>query len=201
MKKLNQVRILRALCAASGLLIGAISLNAQDGPPPANLDPAQMRQRMLDRIHEAMDIKDDSEWQVISERIAKVMDARRALRGPGGMGGFGPPGGPPPGGAPPPGNVSGSGEEGAGPGGAGEFRGPPPGGGGPGGFGGQESPEAEALRKAISAKASSAELKTKLAEFRAARVKKQAELEKAQEELRQILSVQQDAVAVTFGLL
>jgi hypothetical protein len=46
-----------------------------------------------------------------------------------------------------------------------------------------------------------AELKAKLEEYKAARQKKQAELEKAQEELRQILTVQQEAVAVTFGLL
>jgi hypothetical protein len=193
MKISIQVRTLRALSMAAGLLLGAANLPAQDGPPPGNFDPAQMRQRMIERIREALDVKDDAEWQIISERITKVMDARRGARGPGGMAGFGPPpGGPPPQGS----NGPGPGNAGPGPAGAGEFRGPPP-----GGFAAQVSPEAEALRKAIEAKAPTAELKTRLAEFKAARAKKQAELEKAQQDLREVLSVQQEAVAVTFGLL
>ena len=46
-----------------------------------------------------------------------------------------------------------------------------------------------------------AELKAKLADLKAARKKKQAELEQAQGELRQILTVHQEATAITFGLL
>ncbi len=76
--------------------------------------------------------------------------------------------------------------------------------GGPGGMGGfnrPPNPELEALRKAIEDKASTSEIKTKLAALRAARQKKEAELEKAQEELRAVLSARQEAVAVTLGLL
>ena len=145
----------------------------------------------MDRLREAFDVKDDSEWKAISASINKVMDARRAARGPGGPGGFG---GPPPAGP----NNRNPGDPQPGPGGPSELRGPP---GGPGGFNQELSPEAEALRNAIDAKAASAELKSKLAEFKAARLKKQTELENAQAALRQLLTVHQEAVATIFGLL
>src|SRR5205814_1892732 len=55
--------------------------------------------------------------------------------------------------------------------------------------GGTPSPEAEALQKAVESKASADELKAKLAQYREARKEKQAKLEKAQDELRQLLSL------------
>jgi hypothetical protein len=85
----------------------------------------------------------------------------------------------------------------SGPGGPG---GPPPG-GGPPGFFRPSSPELEALRAAIEQKASGADLRAKIAAVKAAREHQQAELQKAQDDLRQILSVRQEAVAVTMGLL
>jgi len=209
MKTTNLLKTLRALGMAAGLFSGASNLMAQNDPPPGNFDPAQMRQRMVERIREAMDVKDDSEWNAISERLGQVLEARRAARESGAPGGFGRPGGPPPRGNRPPRSESAqAGEAGpdqpdAAPAASprGEFRGPPRGPGGPGGFNAELSPEAQALRKAIAAKAPAAELKTRLTEFKAARLKKQADLEKAQDELRQILTVQQEAVAVSFGLL
>ena len=57
------------------------------------------------------------------------------------------------------------------------------------------------MRKALDSKASAAEIKAKLADLRAARKKKEADLEKAQDALRDILSARQEAVAVTLGLL
>src|SRR5437016_4214365 len=102
MKTMFAIKANRALLTAAGLLIGAANLLAQNGPPQGDFDPAQMRQRIMERIREALDVKEDTEWQAVSERIAKVMDARRAARGPGGPGGLGRPGGaPPPGGAAP----------------------------------------------------------------------------------------------------
>ena len=65
----------------------------------------------------------------------------------------------------------------------------------------RSSPELDALRKTIESKASAAEIKSKLADLRAARKQKEAELEKAQDDLKTILSARQEAVAVTFGLL
>jgi hypothetical protein len=120
----------------------------------------------------------------------------------GGPGGFGFPGGP---GGPPPPQGGERGSDGFGPQGApeppGGFRGGPGGPGGPGGFNRESNPELDALRKAIDSKASPEEIKAKLAQLRAARTRKEADLEKAQEELRQVLSVQQEAIAVTLGLL
>jgi hypothetical protein len=75
------------------------------------------------------------------------------------------------------------------------------GGGGRGGFGGEPNPDAEALQKALEAKASADEIKTKLAKYRESQKAKQAALEKAQAELRQVLSVKQEAQAVLMGLL
>jgi hypothetical protein len=65
----------------------------------------------------------------------------------------------------------------------------------------EPNPQMEALRKAIDSDASAEDIKAKLADLRAARKKKEAELEKAQDQLRKILSVRQEAVAVTLGLL
>jgi hypothetical protein len=199
MKTLIQSITIGALGTATWLLIGAGNLHAQDAPPRGNFDPAQMQPRMLsglERIREQFEVKDDSEWKVISERIKKVMEARRTAGSMGGPGGFGFPGGP---GGPPPPQGGERGSDGFGPQGAPE----PPGGfrGGPGGFNRESNPELDALRKAIDSKASPEEIKAKLAQLRAARTRKEADLEKAQEELRQVLSVQQEAIAVTLGLL
>ena len=67
-------------------------------------------------------------------------------------------------------------------------------------FGGQ-SPETEALQKAMDDKATAEELKSKLAKFREARKEKEAALSKAQDELRKALSSRQEAGAVLAGLL
>ena len=220
-----------ALGAAAWLLLGAGNLVAQDRPPQGNFDPAQMRQRMLERMRDQFDVKDDAEWKAIADRIEKVMQARRSAGGMGGPGGFGGPGrfggpggqgfpggppspggqgGPPPQGGPggpdgfgPPGGAPPSSPDTAQvrPQGAGGFGNSPGGPGGPGGFGREANPELEALRKALESKASAAEIKAKLADLRAARKKKEAELEKAQDELRDILSARQEAMAVTLGLL
>lgn len=66
---------------------------------------------------------------------------------------------------------------------------------------GQPSPEAEALQKAIESNASVADLKTRLEKFREARRQKQEALAKAQDELRQVLSLRQEATLVTMGML
>ena len=57
------------------------------------------------------------------------------------------------------------------------------------------------LQKAIDANASKDELKAKLAKFREARKQKEAKLQQAQEELRKVLSIKQEAAAVLNGLL
>ena len=67
--------------------------------------------------------------------------------------------------------------------------------------GGEPSPEAEELQKAIESNASKDELKAKLTKFREARKDKEAKLAKAQEDLKKVLSVKQEAAAVLNGLL
>lgn len=69
------------------------------------------------------------------------------------------------------------------------------------GFGPPPSPEAEALQRAIDGKASNSELKAAMAKYQESRKAKQAELEKAQAELRKVLSVRQEAIATASGLL
>jgi hypothetical protein len=86
------------------------------------------------------------------------------------------------------------------------MRGMFPGRGGPGGAGGPggdraSNPETEALQKAVDGKASNSELKAALARYNDARKAKQAELEKAQDDLRKVLSVRQEALATMRGLL
>jgi hypothetical protein len=209
MKTTVKSLIIGALGSVTWLVLNTGNLQAQDRPPQGTFDPAQMRQRMLERMREQFDVKDDTEWKAISERIEKVMQARRSVGGGGGPGGFGMPGGP--------GGPGGRGGQG-GPGGPGGF-GPPGGGpqgapdaarpggqgqggpGGPGGFGREPNPELDALRKALDSKASAPEIKARLGELRAARKKKEAELENAQDELREILSARQEAIAVTLGVL
>jgi hypothetical protein len=147
-------------------------------------DPEEFRQRMAERLREQFGVTDDAEWKIIEGKIQNVTEARRMAGGGmgfGGMGGFA--------------GRRGGGEP-ADRGGQGARRGP----GGPG-FGGPPSAEVEELRKAIEAKAPADEIKAKLAKVREARKANEAKLEAAQEELRKVLSVRQEAVAVMSGLL
>jgi hypothetical protein len=194
MKRASQ--ILSVAVVAAALTLQCFSLNAQDGAAqdnnqpnrrpgggqggPGNFDPEQARQRMMERYREQLGIKDESEWKLIETRITKINEARRdvGFRGMG-FGGFGGRGGP----------------GGGGPGGAGG------GGGRRGGFGGEPSPEQESLQKAIESNASADEIKTKLTAYRTSLKDKEAKLEKAQDELRKVLSVKQEAQAVLMGLL
>ena len=88
--------------------------------------------------------------------------------------------------------------------------GPPPGepgNGGPGGPGGGGRPgapvsgEQQVLQKAVDESVPVAQLKDALAKYRAAHKVKQAALEAAQADLKNVLSVRQEAKAVILGLL
>ncbi|MEY3547389.1 MAG: hypothetical protein RLZZ313_1751 [Verrucomicrobiota bacterium] len=199
MKRLSLASLL-AICglilstATGSLLAQNEAPAAQPGGPGApgapggrpgrgNWDPEQMRQRMMERVREQLAVKDDAEWSVIESRIKKINDSRS------GMGrGFGGPGGGPggPGGQGAPGGQGGQG----GPGGR----------QGRGGFG-QANPDAEVLQSALDSGASADDIKVKLTAYRAAAKVKEVQLEKAQDELRQLLSVKQEARAVLLGLL
>lgn len=179
---------------ATALLLNVGNLVAQDrqgggggGGGRGNFDPEQMRQRMMERYRETLDIKDDAAWKLIEERVTKVTEARREV-GVGGRG-FGGPG---MGG--PRGNRGGGADTANAQGGQG-------GQGGRRAFGGEPNPEYEALQKAIEDKASNDEIKAKLAKYRDSRKAKQAKLVTAQEELRKVLTPRQEAAAVLLGLL
>jgi len=202
MKRLS----LASLLAISGLIFSTAtgSLLAQNEAPAAqagapgapggpggrggrgNWDPEQMRQRMMERFREQLAVKDDAEWSVIESRIKKINDSRSGMgRGFGGPGGG--PGGPGgPGGQAAPGGQGGQGGQG--------------GRQGRGGFG-QANPDAEVLQTALDSGASADDIKVKLTAYRAAAKVKEGQLEKAQDELRQLLSVKQEARAVLLGLL
>lgn len=161
-----------------------------------NFNPQEMQARMANALRERLEITDDEEWKLVSERILKVTELRRAtgggVGGPmgamfGGRGGPGGPGGPG-GGAP----------------GGGGTGGTPDGGnrGGPrGGRGGSSNTEMGQLQAAVRDKLPEAELKVRLAKLRETRKNDEAKLAKAQEDLRAVLTLRQEAVAVVFGLL
>ena len=77
-----------------------------------------------------------------------------------------------------------------------------PGGRGPGGmFGGQPSPEAEALQKALDDDAPAAQVKDLLAKYKTAQQAKQVKLEAAQDALKSVLTSRQEAQAYLLGLV
>jgi len=175
-------------------------LAQQDRPQRGNFDPAEMQQRRIDNLKEQLEVKDDTEWNAIKPLITKVMDAQRAAmadRMRGAFRGFGRGGGQ--------GGGGGGGGAGFGAGAGGGGNGGDQGNGGGrrfrGGFGGEPSPEADALEKAVEAKASNSEMKAALAKYQEARKAKEAELAKAQDDLRKVLSVRQEAIATVNGLL
>lgn len=180
----------RALSVASALLIGIASPDAlaQNNPDDAGKrrranssdesggrrggSPEDMQARLLSSLRERLEVPDDEEWKIVSERLGKVMELRRASGG----GGF-------------PGVIA---------------RGPQGGGsdnnrGRGARLGG--NPEMTALQSAIRDKLPDAEIKLRLDKVRENRKANEAKLSKAQEDLRAVLSVRQEAVAVVFGLL
>jgi hypothetical protein len=144
-------------------------------------DPAQMQQRALDNARDALEVKDDKEWQALEPLVKNVLEKATEARREGmssmgrllfGRGGR--PGGD--------NNNDGGGDRGR-------------------RFGGAPAAELDALDKAIEAKATNAELKAAIAKLQEARKAKQAELEKAQADLRKVLTTKQEAVATSMGLL
>ena len=181
MKKLKQSLAIAGFAVI--LTCGTGNLLAQQRQGGGNFDPAQFRQRMLDNVRERFEIKSDDEWKVIQPLVEKVMDARRDVGFGGGFGRGGRRGG----------NNNGTDAQAGGDNNQGGRRGAR-GGGDPG-------PEVADLQKAIDANASKDELKTKLAKVRAAHKEKEAKLAAAQDDLKKVLTVKQEAVAVLMGFV
>ena len=137
-----------------------------------NFDPAQFQQRMMDNIREELGFTNNTDWNAVQPLIQKVMDARRDVGGGMGMRMM--------------------------------FRRP-----GEdnqnrprrGGFFGQPSPEAQALQQAIDNHAPDAQIKQALAKYEASRKQNEAQLAQAQENLRKVLTIRQEAQATLMGLV
>lgn len=146
------------------------------GPGGGNFDPAQMRQRMMDRLKEQLGASDE-EFAVLQPKLEAVQAAQMDARG----GGFG----------------GGRGGFGGGPGGGGF-------GGGRGGDQPQ-SPVAQRSRELgellQNQSASADEVKTKLEALRQARAEAREKLTKAQNELKELLTPRQEAMLVVAGML
>lgn len=161
---------------------GAPADSAGERGDRRNMTPQDMQARMLSSLRERLEVPDDEEWKLISERVAKVMELRRTAGG--GMpmiAAFAGRGGP----------------QGGGPGG--DARGARGGRGGRGGPGGNA--ELAALSTAVRDKLPDAEIKARLERLRESRKESESKLTRAQDELRGVLTVRQEAVAVVFGLL
>lgn len=165
------------LCLTVG---GALAQNDQSAGPQrqrggrqrrGNSDPAQFQQRTMDRYRERLEITDDAEWKVIQPLIQNVLDARMSS----GRGGFG--------------RGGQRGREGN-PTDSGQRRNPAP-----------ANPAAEELKRAIDTKATTPETKAALARYVAYRKGERADLEKAREALRAVLTSRQEAIAMLSGLL
>ncbi len=153
---------------------------------PREFDPQRMQQMMQQRMQEQLGATAE-EWKVLGPRVMKVMNlSRQASPGMGGMFRMG----------------------------MGTRRGGAQGGpGGPEGPGGPRGPFAqgeptevdkayEALQTTLESTAAAPdEIKTKLTALRAAKEKAKAELATAQQELKQVLTLRQEAQLVLMGML
>src|SRR5580765_2347989 len=180
MTTFNQLLLLAGIVASLSLGTGELSApqrgrgNQGQG---RNFDPVQARQRMLDGYKDRLEVENDDEWKIIQERIEKVLQAQRELR----VGGFGRGGG---------GNRRGGNDNAQtdNNGGGRTNRG--------GIFGIEPNPELEALQKALDSKAPPDEVKTKIAKLRESLKGREAKLAAAQEELRKVLSMRQEGLAM-----
>jgi len=171
-----------ALLAAALVAVGGLtnSATAQEQKGRGNFNPEEMRARMAERTRELLDVKNDDEWKLIQARLEKVQEAQREVRSLSGNIGL---------------LFSRGGDQGGGDQG-GRTRGP---GGSP--FGGTPNPDAEAFTKAVQNKAPTEELKQRMARVREARKNAEAKYEKSADDLRQVLTVRQEATLVAIGLL
>jgi len=175
---IKRLKPLMAMTAAVlTLSLGGKALAQPQGMNFQNMDPQQImdmiQQRINDSFREQMGVTNDAEWSIIEQRISAVTKARLATMADGG------------------GMMGRGGMRGGGGGGGGGFQ----------AIFGQPGPEAQALQQAIDSHVPAAQIHSLLAKFVAARQKKEATLAKAQDDLRSVLTVRQEAIAVLGGLL
>jgi Spy/CpxP family protein refolding chaperone len=163
----------KTILAVIALAASAVVAPAQENNNRGNFNPEEFRARMAQRMKESLKVTDD-EWSVLQPLIEKVTNAQRNASG----GGFG-----------------------------GRDRGGDRGGGGDNNRGSATSDrpgsaERAALRAALESDSTSADdLKAKLNAVREVRKKAAAELATAREDLKKVVTVRQEAVLVSMGLL
>lgn len=142
-----------------------------------SMDPQQRQQMMqkfmMDNFRQQLGVTNDDEWGVIQDRLQKVLRLKMeaALSGGAGM-------------------MAGMRRNGGNGPGFRTFQGMS-----------QPDPSADSLRNALDANAPNAQLKAAMDKLRDSRKQKEAELSKAQEDLRSVLTVRQEATLVLAGML
>jgi len=175
------VAVLAVVTVVGGLLAGTAYCQQGGGGGRGGaggrgrFDPERMRQQRAERMREALGATDE-EWQVLAPLVENVQTLSAQARGGGGMRMF-------------------------------MRRRGAAGGGGRGGPGAEE-PQSElqqaqsALQETLAnANASAADISAKLKAFREAREKARQELDLAQKELREVITLRQEAQLVLMGLL
>lgn len=143
----------------------------EDRGSRGNFDPAQIRERMVERLKEQLAPADDAEWEVIKPKLEKAMTVRFEQM----MGNFG----------------GGFGRSRGGPGG-GEEREP---------RNDTERASRDLSKTLEDKSASADTIAAKLTALRDARAKAAADVKATQEDLRGVLSARQEAVLVVNGML
>jgi hypothetical protein len=137
-------------------------------------DPAAMAQQQATAMRPDLSVTNDDEWAVILPRLVKVVQLQAEVRMAGIV------------------NLMRSRMGGRGGGGGGR---------GMAAFMGEPDPASAALTTALDGNAPIAEVKAAMAKVREARSKKLAEMTKAQEALKTVISVRQEAVLLNNGIL
>ena len=191
-----KMKQLFAICGmVAALFCGVNSVSAQDnnggggggnggggggfGGRGGNFDPAQFQQRMMDGVRDQLGFTNDTDWDAVQPLVQKVMDARRDVGVGNGM------------------RMMFNRNRNRGQNGGGDnnnrFRNNP--------FFGQPSPESQALQNAIDNNAPDGQIKDLLTRYEASQKVKQDKLKAAQDNLRAVLTVKQEATATLLGLL
>ena len=137
-----------------------------------NFDPAQFQQRMMDNVRQQLGFTNDTDWAAVQPLIQKVMDVRREVGFGGGMG-----------------RLFGRNRGGNG--------GP---GGGRGGFGSPPARRPRRCKRRLMTIHPRADQK-RAGQYETSQKAGQARLFQAQEDLRKVLTVKQEAQATLLGLL
>lgn len=140
-----------------------------DAAPAKRAAPEDPQVRILAKLREQLEVADDAEWGIVSERIVRVGELRRVLTGSS---------------AGPRSSVSLVDKDKR------SSR-----------TGTSAHPEQDALKLAVRDKLPDAEIKVRLARVHDVHRENELKLARAQGELRAVLTVRQEAVAVIAGLL